>query len=92
MRLFPAITAICLVPVALVMLLLRNVVAGAALEYVVVCLVVIFVGAEWPMVALSIGLALLAGFTYLHGFRKRIRAMVQARQWRDLALLRFPVE
>ena len=90
--LFPVPAAICLVPIALVMLLLRNVVAGAALGYVVVCLVVIIIGTEWQMVALSIGLAVLAGATYLNGFRREIRAKVRARQWRDLALLRFPVE
>ena len=90
--LFPLVTAICLVPVALVMLLLRNVVAGAAAGYVLVCLVLIFTGTEWQMVALSILLAVLAGGTYLYGFRRAISAMIKSGQWRSLILLRFPVE
>ena len=90
--LFPLVTAICLVPVALVMLLLRNVVAGAAAGYVLVCLVLIFTGTEWQMVALSILLAVLAGGTYLYGFQRAISAMIKSGQWRSLILLRFPVE
>ena len=77
--LFPLVTAICLVPVVLVMLLLRNVVAGAAAGYVLVCLVLIFTGTEWQMVALSILLAVLAGGTYLYGFRRAISAMIKGR-------------
>ena len=90
--LFPLVAAVCLIPIALVMLVLRNVVAGAAVGYVVVCLVLIFTGTEWPMVALSILLAVLAGVTYLLGFRREIVAMTRAGQWRNLMLLRFPVE
>ena len=90
--LFPLVTAICLVPIALVMLLLRNVVAGAAAGYVLVCLVLIFTGTEWQMVALSILLAVLAGGTYLYGFRRAISAMIKSGQWRSLILLRFPVK
>ena len=90
--LFPVITALCLIPIALVMLLLRNVVIGAALGYVLVCVALIATGIEWPMVALSILLAVLAGATYLFGFRRHIRVMVQSGQWRNLMLLRFPVE
>jgi uncharacterized membrane protein len=74
------------------MLLLRNVVAGAAAGYVLVCLVLIFTGTEWQMVALSILLAVLAGGTYLYGFRRAISAMIKSGQWRSLILLRFPVE
>ena len=90
--LFPVVTAICLIPIAMVMLLWRNVVAGAAAGYVLVCLVLIFTGTEWQMVALSILLAVLAGGTYLYGFRRAISAMIKSGQWRSLILLRFPVE
>ena len=90
--LFPLVTAICLIPIALVMLALRNVVLGAATGYALVCLVLIFTGTVWPMVALGILLAVLAGVTYLLGFRREIGAMAQTGQWRNLLLLRFPVE
>ena len=46
--LFPIVTAVCLVPIALVMLLLRNVVVGAGAGYVLVCLALIVTGTEWP--------------------------------------------
>lgn len=91
LALFPVITAICLIPIGLVMLLLRNVVIGAAAGYVLVCLVLIVTGTEWPMIVLSVLLAVLAGATYLFGFRREIRVMAQTGQWRNLLLLRFPV-
>ena len=90
--LFPVITAVCLVPVALVMWLLRNVVVGAAAGYVLVCLALIVTGTEWPLVSLSILLAVLAGATYLFGFRRQIKTLAGDGQWRDLLLLRFPVD
>ena len=90
--LFPVITAICLIPVALVMLLLRNVVVGATVGYALICLALIFAGTEWPMITLSILLALLAAITYLMGFRREIISMAQGGQWRRLLMLRFPVE
>ena len=92
MGLFPMVTAICIIPIALVMLLLRNVVIGAAIGYVLVCVALIATGTDWRMVTLSILLAVLAGATYLHGFRREIRVMAQSGQWRDLLLLRFPVK
>ena len=90
--LFPVITAICLIPIAVIMLLLRNVVVGAAVGYVLVCIGVIIMGTERSMIVLSLLLAVLAGSTYLMGFRREIRVMAQAGQWRRLLMLRFPVE
>ena len=91
LALFPVITAICLIPIALVMLFLRNVVVGAAVGYVLVCLVLMATGREWPIIVLSVFLAALAGLTYLFGFRREIRTMAQTGEWRNLLLLRFPV-
>lgn len=87
--LFPVITALCLIPIALVMLFSRNVVLGAATGYVLVCLALIITGAEWQMVMLSILLAVLAGATYLFGFRRQIRDSTQNQQWRRLLMFRF---
>ena len=87
--LFPVITAFCLIPIALVMVLFRNVVLGATAGYVLVCLTLIVVGTEWPMVALSILLAVLAGATYLFGFRTEISAIARTGEWRRLMLFRF---
>ena len=90
--LFPVITAICLVPIALVMLVLRNVVVGAAAGYTLVCIGLVIAGIEWRMIVLSILLAVLAAATYLFGFRREIRMLADSGQWRKLLLLRFPVE
>ena len=87
--LFPVIVGLCLIPIGLVMLLFRNVVLGAASGYVIVCCALIFVGTEWPMVALSIALVVLAAVTYLFGFRREISAMARSGQWGRLALFRF---
>ena len=87
--LFPVITAFCLIPIALVMVLFRNVVLGATAGYVLVCLTLIVVGTEWPMVALSILLVVLAGATYLFGFRAEISAIARTGEWRRLMLFRF---
>ena len=87
--LFPIVTAFCLIPIALVMMLFRNVVLGAAAGYVLVCLTLIVVGTEWPMIALSVFLAVLAGVTYLFGFRREISAMARTGKWRRLMLFRF---
>ena len=90
--LFPVITAICLIPIALVMLVLRNVVVGAAAGYTLVCVGLVIAGIEWRMIVLSILLAVLAAATYLFGFRREIRMLADSGQWRKLLLLRFPVE
>ena len=90
--LFPVVTAISLLPIAMVMLLFRNVVLGAAIGYVAVCVVLIATSVEWSMVALSISLVVMAGATYLMGFRREIRTMARDGQWGNLLLLRFPVE
>ena len=87
--LFPAVTAVCLIPVVLVMVLFRNVVLGAAAGYVLVCVVLIIIGTEWPMVVLSALLTVLAGATYLFGFRRQVSALIQSKQWRRLLALRF---
>ncbi len=87
--LFPVITAACLVPIAIIMVLFRNVVLGAATGYILVCLVVILTGEEWGMIVLSIILAVVAGATYLFNFRGGIARMVSGGQWRRLALFRF---
>ena len=87
--LFPVITAACLVPIAVVMLVFRNVVLGAATGYLSVCLAVILTGADWQMAALSILLVVMAGATYLLNFRREISLLARDRQWRSLFLFRF---
>ena len=87
--LFPVVTAVCLIPVALVMVIFRNVVLGSATAYVLVCIALIIVGTEWPMVLLSILLTVLAGATYLFRSRRRISASVRNKQWRRLLSFRF---
>ena len=84
LALFPVITAACLVPIAVVMLVFRNVVLGTATGYLLVCLAVILTGAEWRMMALSILLVVMAGATYLLNFRREISLLARDRQWRRL--------
>ena len=87
--LFPVVTAVCLIPVALVMIIFRNVVLGSATAYVLICVVLIIVGTEWQMVLLSILLTVLAGATYLFRSRRWISASVRNKQWRRLLSFRF---
>ena len=87
--LFPVVTAVCVIPVALVMILFRNVVLGSATAYVLVCVALIIVGTEWPMVLLSIFLTVLAGATYLFRSRRQIAALVRNKQWRRLVSFRL---
>ena len=89
LALFPAVTALCLIPVALVMIVLRNVVLGSATAYVLICVALIIVGTEWQMALLGILLTVLAGTTYLFGFRRQISALVRNKQWRRLLSFRF---
>lgn len=89
LALFPVITALCLVPIAVVMVLFRNVVLGAAIGYLSVCLAVILTGTEWQMAALSVLLVVIAGATYLLNFHREIYLLARERQWRRLFLFRF---
>ena len=89
LALFPVVTAVCLIPVALVMIIFRNVVLGAATAYVLICVALIIVGTEWQMALLGILLTVLAGVTYLLGFRRQISALIRNRQWRRLLSFRF---
>ena len=89
LTLFPVVTAACLITIALIMIIFRNVVLGAAMGYVLVCMALIIVGTEWQMVLLSILLTVLAGATYLFGFRRQISALIQDKQWRRLLSFRF---
>ena len=89
LALFPVVTAACLIIMALVMIIFRNVVLGAATGYVLVCMALIIVGTEWQMVLLSILLTVLAGATYLFGFRRQISALIQDKQWLRLLSFRF---
>ena len=89
LTLFPVVTAVCLITIALIMIIFRNVVLGAAMGYVLVSIALIIVGTEWQMVLLSILLTVLAGATYLFGFRRQISALIQDKQWRRLLSFRF---
>ena len=87
--LFPVVTAVCIIPVALVMIIFRNMVLGSATAYVLVCVALVIVGTEWSMVLLSILLTVLAGATYLFRSRRRISASIRNKQWRRLLSFRF---
>ena len=87
--LFPAVTAACIIPIALVIIVFRNVVLGSATGYVLVCVALIIVGTEWPMVMLSVLLTVLAGATYLCRLRREISVLFRNKQWRRLLSFRL---
>ena len=87
--LFPAVTAACIIPIALVIIVFRNVVLGSATGYVLVCVALIIVGTEWPMVMLSVLLTVLAGATYLCRLRREISVLFRNEQWRRLLSFRL---
>ena len=87
--LFPAVTAACIIPIALVIIVFRNVVLGSATGYVLVCVALIIVGTEWRMVLLSILLTVLAGATYLFRLRREISVLFRNKQWRRLLSFRL---
>ena len=85
----PAVTAACIIPIALAMIVFRNVVLGSATGYILVCTVLIIIGTERPMVLLSVLLTVLAGATYLFRLRREISALVRNKQWRRLLSFRL---
>lgn len=84
LALFPVLTLIAFVPALLVTLLVRNVVLGALLGFVIFNTSTVVTGQPVGLVALCLFLTLLVIATYLGSGRERLSAAIKARQWRVL--------
>ena len=82
----PWLTVITAGPSVLVMLLLRNVVLGAALGFILLNTLLWVTGQGAQAVGLCLLLTLLVTGTYVLNVRNHILSSIKARQWRELFL------
>ena len=82
----PWLTVITAVPSILVMLLLRNVVLGAAFGFILLNTLLWLTGRGAEQVGLCLLLTLLVTGTYVLNVREHIVSSIKARQWRKLFL------
>ena len=82
----PWLTVITAGPSILVMLLLRNVVLGAALGFALLNTLLWLTGQGGQQVGLCLLLTLLVTGTYLINIREHVFSSIKARQWRELFL------
>ncbi len=80
----PVLTLLSAVPSVLLMLLLRNVVLGAALGFVLVNVLIVVTGQPTDQVALCYFLTLMVSATYIFAHRRHIRDSIAQRHWRRL--------
>ena len=80
----PVLTLLSAVPSVLLMLLLRNVVLGAALGFVLVNVLIVVTGQPTDQVALCYFLTLMVSATYILAHRRHIRDSIAQRHWRRL--------
>ena len=86
LALVPWLTLIALLAAALVALLLRNVVLGAALGFVLLNTLLVVTGQGPHTVAICILLTVLVTATYLFAIREHVAVSVRTRRWRHLFL------
>lgn len=84
LAIMPWLTVIALVPSVLVMLLLRNVVLGAAFGFAVINTLLWITGQDALLSGLCLLLTALVTGTYLVSVRGHIVSSIKARQWRAL--------
>ena len=82
----PWLTAITAGPSILVMLLLRNVVLGAAFGFVLLNVLLWVIGQGAQQVGLCLLLTVLVTGTYLINIREHVVSSIKTRQWRELFL------
>ena len=82
----PWLTAITAGPSILVMLLLRNVVLGAAFGFVLLNVLLWVTGQGAQQVGLCLLLTVLVTGTYLINIREHVVSSIKTRQWRELFL------
>jgi len=82
----PWLTVITAGPSILVMLLLRNVVLGAAFGFILLNILLWVTGQGAEQVSLCLLITLLVTGTYVLNVREHILSSIKARQWRELFL------
>jgi len=82
----PWLTVITAGPSILVMLLLRNVVLGAAFGFALLNILLWVTGQGSQQLGLCLLLTLLVTATYLINIREHVLSSIKARQWRELFL------
>jgi glycerol-3-phosphate acyltransferase PlsY len=80
----PVLTIISAAPSILLMWLLRNVVLGAALGFVMVNILILVTGQQTDQVALCYFLTFLVSATYIVAHRRHIVESVRHRRWKKL--------
>ena len=80
----PILTLITVGPVLLIILLMRNVVWGAAFGFVMLNSLVLATQQDAGQIALCLSLTVLVTATYLVSVREHIGTSIKARQWREL--------
>jgi len=84
LALVPWLTLMALLAAALVALLLRNVVLGAAFGFVLLNTLLVVTGQGPPTVAICILLTVLVTATYLFAIREHVADSIRTRRWRHL--------
>lgn len=82
----PWLTVIAAGPTIVIMLLLRNVVLGAAFGFAMLNALLVVTGQDAQQVGLCLLLTALVTATYLVSVRAHIITSIKARQWRELFL------
>ena len=82
----PCVTLMALLPAALVALLLRNVVLGAAFGFVLLNTLLVVTGQGPQTIVICILLTVLVTATYLFAIREHVAVSVRTRRWRHLFL------
>ena len=80
----PLLTLVALGPTVLVMIMVRNVVLGAAFGFIMLNCLLIVTQQSTDQVALCISLTVLVTATYMVSIREHIGTSIKARQWREL--------
>ena len=80
----PLLTLITLAPTILVMIMVRNVVLGAAFGFVLLNALLLITQRSTDQVALCMSLTVLVTATYLISIRQHISTSIRSRQWREL--------
>ena len=80
----PLLTLITLAPTVLVMIMVRNVVLGAAFGFVLLNSLLLITQRSTDQVALCLSLTVLVTATYLFSIRQHISTSIRSRQWREL--------
>ena len=82
--LVPLLTLLALGPAALVMILTRNVVIGAAFGFVLLNSLLVITGQSADQIALCVSLTLIVSVTYVVSIWSRVTGSIKSRRWKEL--------